>query len=210
MTIRWYGAANVRRLRVVASVALIAILATVAVPGQVGSQAPSLDASPASDLFETIEIDASVRGPVMTTQPLDPGDRSDGILDQGSTMFEPAQRSEPPQARPRVAQPQADPGSVSKNPWRRDPEISWYGPGLIGNGTACGQTLTRTLVGVAHRTLPCGTLVSFRANGRTVTMPVVDRGPYVSGRIFDLTYAACKKLDHCYTGPIQWRYGPGR
>lgn len=193
----------------VASMALIAILALVAVPGPVGSRAPSPIESPTADLFAMVRIDASVRGPAMTTKPLDPGARSDGILDQGSTMFEPAQRSEPPQARPDAAQPAAKAEAVSKNPWRRDPEISWYGPGFIGNGTACGQTLTRSLLGVAHRTLPCGTLITFRFGGRTLTVPVVDRGPYVSGRIFDLTYGACKALDHCHTGPIQWRYGSG-
>lgn len=193
----------------VASMALIAILALVAVPGPAGSRAPSPIESPAADLFASVKVNASVRGPAMTTQPLDPGARSDGILDQGSTMFEPAQRSEPPQARPDAAPPAAKADAVSKNPWRRDPEISWYGPGFIGNGTACGQTLTRSLLGVAHRTLPCGTLITFRSGGRTLTVPVVDRGPYVSDRIFDLTYGACKALGHCYTGPIQWRYGPG-
>lgn len=198
-----------RRLMAVASMALIAILALVAVPGPVGSRAPSPIESPAADLFASVRIDASVRGPAMTTKPLDPGARSDGILDQGSTMFEPAQRPEPPLARPDAAQPVAKAEAVSKNPWRRDPEISWYGPGFIGNGTACGQTLTRSLLGVAHRTLPCGTLITFRSGGRTLTVPVVDRGPYVSDRIFDLTYGACKALDHCYTGPIQWRYGSG-
>ncbi len=196
-----------RHPRVVASLALTAILATVAVPGPVGSQAPSLVSSTRFDPFLNVQVDASVRGPAMTIQPLDPGARSDATLDHRSTMFEPAQRSEPPQARPKAAQPEPDRGSVTKNPWRTDPEISWYGPGMIGNGTACGQTLTRSLVGVAHRSLPCGTKITFRYGGRTVTMPVVDRGPYVSGRIFDLTYGACKRLDHCFTGPITWRYG---
>jgi hypothetical protein len=186
--------------------ALIAVLATVAVPGPVGSRAMSPVASTRTDLFTTVEVDVSVRGSALTIQPLDPGARSDGALDHGSTMFEPVQRPEPPQARPDAAQPDPDPGTIAKNPWRTDPEISWYGPGLIGNGTACGQTLTRSLVGVAHRTLPCGTKITFRYEGRTLTMPVVDRGPFVGGRIFDLTYGACKKLDHCHTGPIQWRY----
>ena len=66
---------------------------------------------------------------------------------------------------------------------------SYYGPGLYGNRTACGQTLTTTLLGVAHRTLPCGTLVNLAYAGRAVTVPVVDRGPNVAGREFDLTYA---------------------
>jgi len=146
---------------------------------------------------------------VTTIQPLDPGARSDGSLDQDSTMLEPALRTEPPQARSAAAPPKPDRGVVLKPlkpTWRHDPEISWYGPGLIGNGTACGKTLTRTLVGVAHRSLPCGTLVSFRWNGRVVAAPVVDRGPYVSGRIFDLTYALCKKLGHCFTGPFDYRF----
>jgi rare lipoprotein A (peptidoglycan hydrolase) len=189
--------------------ALIAVLATVAVPGPVGSRAMSPVASTRTDLFTTVEVDVSVRGSALTTQPLDPGARSDGTLDHRSTMYEPVQRTEPPQARPDAAQPEPDPGSITKNPWRKDPEISWYGPGLIGNGTACGQTLTRSLVGVAHRTLPCGTKITFRYGGTTLTVPVVDRGPFVGGRIFDLTYGACKKLDHCHTGPIQWRYAKG-
>ena len=186
--------------------ALIAMFAPVAVPGPVGSWALHPAPTTPTERFDTVRVAASVRGPAVTIPPLDPGARSDGDLDPSSTMFEPTRRSEPPQARPRAAQPEPDRGTVRKNPWRRDPEISWYGPGLMGNGTACGQTLTRRLVGVAHRTLPCGTLVQFRYDGKTVTVPVVDRGPFVSDRIFDLTYAACKQLDHCFTGPIKWRY----
>ena len=67
--------------------------------------------------------------------------------------------------------------------------VSYFGPGLYGNGTACGLTLTSALQGVAHRTLPCGSPVTLRYAQQTVTVPVVDRGPYVSGREFDLTYA---------------------
>jgi len=88
--------------------------------------------------------------------------------------------------------------------WRTT-EVSWYGPGFYGKRTACGQALTPDLVGVAHRSLPCGTAVQFRWNGRIVTAPVVDRGPYVPGRIWDLTPGLCALLDHCYTGPITWR-----
>jgi rare lipoprotein A len=61
-------------------------------------------------------------------------------------------------------------------------------------------------MGVAHRTLPCGTMVTFRnpRNGREITVPVVDRGPYIAGRIWDLTGGACVALDHCWTGPVEW------
>ena len=59
--------------------------------------------------------------------------------------------------------------------------------------TACG-TLRRTTVGVAHKTLPCGTKVAFFYRGRTITVPVVDRGPYRRGFSWDLTEAAAEKL----------------
>src|SRR5204863_434534 len=74
----------------------------------------------------------------------------------------------------------------------------------------CWQPLamTQDLIGVAHRSLPCGTLITFRnpVNGRTLTVPVVDRGPYVYARQWDLTGGACLALGHCYTGAFQWRY----
>src|SRR5262249_25152549 len=71
---------------------------------------------------------------------------------------------------------------------------SYYGPGLYGNGMACGGTLLPGTLGVAHKTLPCGTMVKLRYRGRTVTVPVVDRGPYVAGRDFDLTTATRERL----------------
>lgn len=59
---------------------------------------------------------------------------------------------------------------------------------------ACGGVLGRSQPGVAHRTLPCGTKVTIAYRGRTVTVPVVDRGPYVAGREFDLTGATADAL----------------
>lgn len=197
-----------RRHKVVASAALIALLATVAVPGPVGSWVPSPMRTASVDLFSDVEMVAAVRGPVLTTQPLDPGARSDGALDPDSTMREPATGTEPLQARPDAAPPQAKADSVVKNTWRLDRNVSWYGPGFYGKRTACGHAMTTSLVGIAHKSLPCGTLVSFRnpANGRVVTAPVVDRGPYVAGRQWDLTGGLCTKLDHCYTGSLEWRF----
>ena len=71
---------------------------------------------------------------------------------------------------------------------------SWYGPGLYGNGVACGGTLQPSTLGVANRTLPCGTKVTLRYRGRQVTVPVIDRGPYVAGRDYDLTGATRARL----------------
>ena len=71
---------------------------------------------------------------------------------------------------------------------------TWYGPGFYGRKTACGLKMSRRLVGVAHKTLPCGTQVSIHFAGKTVTVPVVDRGPFPRGRDWDLTIAAAKQL----------------
>ena len=71
---------------------------------------------------------------------------------------------------------------------------TWYGPGLYGNHTACGQTLLPGTMGVAHRSLPCGTAVKFLYRGRTVVTRVIDRGPYSRGNSWDLTYAAARAL----------------
>jgi len=102
---------------------------------------------------------------------------------------------------------EAKPQPVSGGRWHHDPEVSWYGPGFYGKRTACGLAYTKTILGVANRSLPCGTLVTFRnpANGRVATVPVIDRGPYVAGRQWDLSGALCVLLDHCHTGPIDWR-----
>jgi len=72
---------------------------------------------------------------------------------------------------------------------------TWYGPGFFGEQTACGQVLTPDLQGVAHRTLPCGTQVAFTYNGRSIVVPVIDRGPYgVAGADWDLTQATAGAL----------------
>lgn len=89
--------------------------------------------------------------------------------------------------------------------WLYDPEVSWYGPGFYGHRTACGYALTETLIGVANRTLPCGTKVAFRYGSRVIIAPVVDRGPYVAGRRWDLTAGLAIALGHLFTGPLDWR-----
>jgi rare lipoprotein A (RlpA)-like double-psi beta-barrel protein len=71
---------------------------------------------------------------------------------------------------------------------------TWYGPGLYGNSTACGQRLTSSTVGVAHRNLPCGTTVKFVYHGRSIVTQVIDRGPYSRGNAWDLTLAAARAL----------------
>jgi hypothetical protein len=72
--------------------------------------------------------------------------------------------------------------------------VSWYGPGFYGGPLACGGTLSRRTLGVAHKTLPCGTKVTLRYHGRMVRVSVIDRGPYVAGREYDLTAATKERL----------------
>jgi hypothetical protein len=79
---------------------------------------------------------------------------------------------------------------------------SYYGPGLYGGALACGGTLQPGTLGVAHKTLPCGTRVRLRYRGKTVTVAVIDRGPYVAGRDFDLTEATKAKLGFPSTGVV--------
>jgi rare lipoprotein A len=79
---------------------------------------------------------------------------------------------------------------------------SWYGPGLYGNALGCGGTLSPGTLGVAHKTLPCGTKVTLRRGKRSVRVPVVDRGPYVGGREYDLTAATAQRLGFHGHGPI--------
>jgi hypothetical protein len=71
---------------------------------------------------------------------------------------------------------------------------SFYGPGFFGRQTACGQTLTPDMFGVAHRRLPCGTLVLIMYRGREVTVPVIDRGPFNGTYDWDLTQATADAL----------------
>jgi rare lipoprotein A (peptidoglycan hydrolase) len=79
---------------------------------------------------------------------------------------------------------------------------TWFGPGFYGHRTACGQRLTHHLLGVAHRTLPCGTKVALLYKGRTITVPVVDRGPFGHGASYDLTSATAEALGVTQTARI--------
>ena len=81
---------------------------------------------------------------------------------------------------------------------------SWYGPGLWGRKTACGQTLRPGTLGVAHKKLPCGTTVKFIYHGQTVVTQVIDRGPYVDGRAWDLTKAASDALGFEGVGRVRY------
>lgn len=81
---------------------------------------------------------------------------------------------------------------------------TWFGPGFYGQKTACGQTLTPGVIGIANRTLPCGTLVRVTYSTHTLTIPVLDRGPY-SFADWDLTAGAASVLGITDTVRIRTR-----
>jgi len=83
----------------------------------------------------------------------------------------------------------------------RGATATWYS--MPGNRTACGVRLRRSTMGVAHRTLPCGTPVDVTWGGRTVTVPVIDRGPFTSGVHYDLTLAAARTLGFVAAGRVR-------
>jgi hypothetical protein len=208
----------VRASIIVAVAALIAVIALVATAGPGRTQAPGTIGQVDSDAFRRLApppLGAATTSPTTTPRP------AAGVLEASEQLRDPA--APPlPTARPGFEQPRATVKVVVKptptprpvvatataggGSWRRA-EYSWYGPGFYGSGTACGQTYSRTILGVAHKTLPCGTRVTFRnpKNGRTITVKVIDRGPYVAGRMWDLSRATCAYLGNCYTAIIQYK-----
>ncbi len=73
---------------------------------------------------------------------------------------------------------------------------SWYGPGFHGKLSASGERFDMWALTAAHRTLPFGTFVRVQSkeSGRIVTVRINDRGPFIEGRVIDLSFAAAREL----------------
>ena len=95
----------------------------------------------------------------------------------------------------------ASPPDVTVTVYRRA-VATLYGPGFYGHRTACGTILRRRTIGVANRTLPCGTDVQVYYDGSVITVPVIDRGPYAHGATWDLTMATARALGMEGTGVV--------
>jgi rare lipoprotein A len=194
------------------------VLAALAAPASASAQAPAdisapaLTATPGALLGRTLRIDGRIGG------------------DAGRTVE--IQRLQDPGRWVPVARAATDAGGAFAARWRTDAlgrhtlravaggvqaaatpvtaqvtvfrpaRATWYGPGLFGRRTACGQRLTRTLLGVAHKRLRCGTPVEVLFRGRSITVPVVDRGPFAHGASYDLTAAAARQLGFEQTSTI--------
>jgi rare lipoprotein A len=89
--------------------------------------------------------------------------------------------------------------------WTTYKAATWYGPGFWGKPTACGIVLGKTVIGAAHKSLPCGTQVTFTYNGASISGTVIDRGPYEKGYAWDLTKKTAKRIGFLAvgSGPIQ-------
>ena len=77
-------------------------------------------------------------------------------------------------------------------------QATWYDQ--AGTTSACGVKLRKATLGVAHKTLPCGTRLDFSFRGKSITIPVIDRGPFVNGVGYDLTIEVARRLGFVNTG----------
>jgi rare lipoprotein A len=91
--------------------------------------------------------------------------------------------------------------------WVQQGRVSWYGPGFHGRRTANGEVFDTHELTMAHRSLPMGTSVRVTnlENGRSVVLRVNDRGPYVRGRVADLSHAAAERLGFVDEGVVPAR-----
>ncbi|WP_373501504.1 septal ring lytic transglycosylase RlpA family protein [Desulfococcus sp.] len=85
---------------------------------------------------------------------------------------------------------------ASAHGYRQQGIASWYGKDFHGKKTSCGETYNMYGISAAHKTLPMGTHVEVRnmENGNAIRLTINDRGPFVAGRIIDLSYAAAQKI----------------
>jgi rare lipoprotein A (peptidoglycan hydrolase) len=81
-----------------------------------------------------------------------------------------------------------------------------YGATATRDRTACGHRLEAETLGVAHPVLPCGVKVYISYEGTRVLTEVIDRGPFVPGREFDITKALANKIGLHGTQPIRWTF----
>lgn len=93
------------------------------------------------------------------------------------------------------------------------PAGSWYSAvagvrpiGDFGRRTACGEVLRPDTLGVSHPVLPCGAKIYLALGRRTVLTQVIDRGPFVPGRAFDVTAPLAAKLGLGGVERIRWAY----
>jgi rare lipoprotein A (peptidoglycan hydrolase) len=170
-----------------ARVGVFAFAFALAVPFVAPSHPRDLESVAVAAAFESVAVEGIARGGHRVHDVA----RPEAVAGVAEPTAEPTPEPTPEPTRAPIATPppQALLPTLPDPPTSGVILASWYGPGFYGNRTACGQTYSPEIVGVAHRTLPCGTLVTVSYGGRSVTVPVIDRGPYIAGRALDLSNA---------------------
>lgn len=190
---------------------------SVPVTGVVGAIALAVALVAGSGLAPAAGMSAIEEGQALIQAPVTPEivlEAKSGSVEAACTSVAPALAAVAHKTATPLAKPKAKPvmkrrpapssqASVSSG-WRTA-RASWYGPGFYGHTMAGGGKLTPTSMVVAHRTLPFGTRVEIEYKGRRVIAVVKDRGPYVSGRTFDLGPGTAKALGFSGVGTIRWR-----
>ena len=97
--------------------------------------------------------------------------------------------------------------AVEAPAWTQTGKVSWYGPGFHGRQTANGEIFDTNEMTMAHRSLAFGSRVRVTNldNGRSIVVRVNDRGPYMGGRIADLSHAAASRLGFVEDGVVHAR-----
>ncbi len=167
-----------------------------AAPLAEGETLLGVDASTAATLAPEVPVEAKFDSVVATAAPV-------AVSLIAPTTKRLAQISPRRPARPGLARHYGG-HSLVRGKWR-SARVSWYGPGLYGNGMAGGGKLRRNSMVVAHKSMRFGTKILFTYRGRSVVAVVKDRGPYVSGRTFDLGPGTAKALHFDGVGRVRYR-----
>jgi rare lipoprotein A (peptidoglycan hydrolase) len=153
----------------VATAALTAAVALVALPGLAGSRSSSPEPILDPAAFQTVLVNAKSSGPAQAVDPLDPANRSAGAVDDDSAFQEPGEEFSAPSRRPKVDQPGSALGVSIKKPRYTLSGIATF----YDNGTTAMK-------------LPRGTVIRVCGAGGCIERVVNDYGPFGEGRIVDL------------------------
>lgn len=125
------------------------------------------------------------------------------LISEAACVKRPAgPRKPPPEIKAPAPEPTATPAPEKKTGKTFRGTASFYARSLEGRPTSSGEPLDGSDLTAAHRTLPFGTRlrVTNTANGKSVVVTVNDRGPFVAGRVLDLSRRAAERLDFVADG----------
>lgn len=202
---------------IVTTMSAVAVIATATLAGFSGWSIPAAFANPVAPILGVDADTAVVIAPVVSTadkfepsayripgQALVATATALGVMSPQSQEAT-AAKSTPiiPTVRTKKSVKAIDRTPAKKIKWKKA-RVSWYGPGLYGNGMAGGGKLKRNSMIVAHRSLPFGTKILFKYKGRTVVATVKDRGPFIRGRVFDLGPGTARALKFSGVGTVKY------